>query len=530
MSQQTRVREPIDLYLKGKTSKKDPYAACLTAEFTDAEGAKMTLPGFYYEGDTWCVRFSATREGVWNYQVTSPDITFESPAEGTVEVTGEEGEGWSHALKTKGTRFVDDEGKPVFLLGYECNFLFSMVGSPDGHRKLQIFVDNLKKGGFNQVQVNSYAVDTSWAPGRSCENDYGPPYIEMWVSTEDGRRLNPEYFKEYDYMVRTLHENGIYASIYLRVYNKYVVWPEKYSADDEIYYRHFAARYQAFPNVVWSISKEAYYETDRKYLYWLIRLVRDTDAYHRAVTVHDGLQYALDPKYSDTVDFLTLQQEGEWSNCCLYYAERTGKPVIIGEAGQEQGPNGILDTPSFRCWSPEQFCANAYTSFFGGGYFQYYYVYTAWDIIEYEHVPIGYRYFRQMRDFLMQYDISKFTPVPEICPIGGSARPLDDGEGHLLIYIEPPMPEYEHYLCYNLENVIMHPCDSGRRFKSYKQFGILSGRYYDYTPKHPDNNSSCGYFVEGNTTHLEALRSSVIIQGNIHEPVVVIIEYDKVED
>lgn len=529
MATETIKRKPIDISVKGNFSGKDPFTAKLVAEFTNAAGEKMIIPGFYYGDNEWRVRFSSTDEGEWKYCIKSSDIVFEGDTEGTVCVSGENEE-LTHALQVSGTRFVDDEGNAVFLLGYECNFLFSLVGSPEGHHKLEVFVDNLKKGGFNQVQVNSYAVDTSWAQGRSYPNDYGPPYIEMWNKTEDGLVLNPEYFKEYDYMVSYLHANGIYASIYLRVYNKYVEWPARYSPEDITYYQHFAARYQAYPNVVWSISKEAYYETDREYLFKMSSMVREMDAYHRSMTIHDGLQYALDPKYSDTVDFLTLQQHGEWGHCCLYYTERTGKPVIIGESGQEQGPNGVLDTLCFRCWSPEHFCANAYTTFFGGGYFQYYSVYTAWDVIEYDYVPTGYRYFRQMREFLSQYDISKLKTVPEICPIGGAAHALDDGESTILIYIEPSMPEYERYLCYNLENVIMHPCDSGRKFKSYKQFGILSGKYYDYEPQYPDNNSSCGYFVKENVTHAEALRSSVLIQGNIHEPVVVIIEYEKVED
>ena len=526
---QASIRCPIDIRINGIYEGKDPFATQIFGEFKSNSGKILKIPGFYYDQNEWRVRFSADEAGEWTYCIYSDEVALEGDTEGKVIVEGTVA-GVAYALKTKGTRFTDSEGKPVFLLGHECNFLFSMVGSPDGHHKLEILVENLKKGGFNQVQVNSYAVDTSWARGRTCPNDYGPPYIEMWNETDDGKILNPKYFEEYDWMVDYLHRNGIYASIYLRVYNKYVEWPDRYTEEDITYWRHFAARYQAYPNVIWSISKEAYYEKDREYLFKMISMVRDMDVYHRVVTIHDGLQYALDPKYADTVDFITLQQHGEWGHACLYWTERTGKPVIVGEAGQEQGPNGILDTMCFRNWSPEHYCANAYTTFFGGGYYQYYSVYMAWDIIEYDYVPTGYRYFRQMKEFFSQYQIQNFKTVPEICPIGGQAHALDDGESTLLIYIEPPMPEYERYLCYNLENVIMHPNDSGRKFKSYKHFGILSGKYYDYVPQQPDNGSSCGYFVKENKTHQEALAASVMLQGSIREPVVVIIEYEKTED
>lgn len=520
----TKRLMPVDITMQGSYPGKNPFFAQIQGAFTSDTGETMIVPGFYHGDGKWTVRFSAEQDGDWSFEITSDDIVLRGESTGKVIVSGEEA-GVPHKLCVSGTRFVDGTGKPVFLLGHECNFLFGLVGSPGGHDKLEIFLENLKKGGFNQIQVNSYAHDTSWANGDTCENDYGPPPIEMWIDTPDGRQLNPQYFEEYDWMVKRLHENGIYANIYLRVYNKYVVWDAKYSQEDIAYYRHFAARYQAYSNVVWCISKEAYYETDREYFYQMITMVKEMDAYKRLVTIHDGLQYALDEKYRDTVDFLTLQQHGEWGNCSLYYVERTGKPVVIGESGQEQGPNGRLDTLCFKCFSPEEFCSNAYETVFGGAYFQYYSVYMAWDVIEYAYVPPGYRYFKQMQEFFSRFKLDQFRAVPELIPIGGSAHCLDDGESTLLIYIMPQ--ENERHLCYNLRYIMMHPNDSGRRFVSYKQFGIYSGKITDYTPAQAENNSSEGYFVENNVTHRETLRQTVMLEGNHREPIVVIITYEK---
>lgn len=517
-------RMPVDILLSGSYAGDDPFAASLYGEFAQAEGETLRIPGFYKGDGQWAVRFSAADDSEWSYRVISDEITFTSKASGTVQVRGET-EGATHALVVKGTRFVNDAGQPVLYLGHECNFLFSMVGSPNGREKLETFVCNLKKGGFNLVQVNSFAVDTSWNKGRTTENDYGPPYIELWDANKQGHKLNASFFDDYDWMVDYLHKNGIYISIYLRVYNKYVDWPAKLSPDEDTYLLHFAARYQAYPNVIWCISKEAYYETDRNYLYRIMSKVRDNDAYHRLCTIQDGLQYALDEQYAHTVDFLVNQQHGEWAHATMYYTLRTQKPVIMGEGGPECGPFGILDSTGFPCWTAEQCVANAYEAVMGGGYYQYYHIYMSWDIIDYDLLPAGYRYFRQMQDFFSQFRMDQMAVVPELCPFGSSAKCMDDGECTLLVYLEPKGTE--PYLDYHFDHLLMHPNDSGRRFLSYRRFGIYTNKTTDYTPTLIESGHCCNYFDDENSAHVETMKSSVILRADPKEPVIYIINYEK---
>ena len=122
---------------------------------------------------------------------------------------------------------------------------------------------------------------------------------------------------------------------YLKVYNKLEKLPERYSEEESIYLRYMLARYQAYPNLIWNYSKEGYFEADKDYFYHNAKKIRCMDAYRHLCTIHDDLVYALDPEYGKTVDFLVLQQFGEYASSCMYYRERSKKPVVLGEFAQD---------------------------------------------------------------------------------------------------------------------------------------------------------------------------------------------------
>ena len=111
-----------------------------------------------------------------------------------------------------------------------------------------------------------HAHDTSWNPGKSCEWDYAPTEMYVFEGTNehpDHTRLNTRFFQHYDTMMEALREKaGIVAHIMLKVYNKKVKWPAKWSPEEERYFRYVIARYQAFGNVVWDFAKESYNEKD----------------------------------------------------------------------------------------------------------------------------------------------------------------------------------------------------------------------------------------------------------------------------
>lgn len=523
----TKKLIPVDITLDGVYSGKDPFVPEVTGEFVSDKGEKLVIPGFYRGKGKWSVRFSAEEEGDWTFRIYSDKVKLKGELSGLVEVKGEQ-PGVNHMLRTKGTRFVDSAGRPVFLLGFECNFLFSMVASPNGHEKLATLVKNIKEGGFNQVQINTYAVDSSWFKGRYSDNDYGPPYIDLWNKTDEGRQLNPAFFDNYDYMIKYLHENGIYAHIYLKVYNKYVELPEKYSDEETTYYYNFVARYQAYSNIIWDISKEGYYEIDKDYFYAISSKVRTWDAYKHLHTIHDDLILSLDKKYSDTVDFLTIQQHGECAFASKYFIERSGKPVVLGESGNEIDASSPLSSENMTV---EDYCSQAYSAIMSGAYFQYYNLHTSWDVIEYDKIPKGYRYFRQMRDFFSQFEFEKFKNVHELAARGAQGEYLDDGESTLLVFIEPAKKFPYH--AYTRGGIAPLNPAYGRKFISYEAYGIYSGTTTSVEPlTHFTNLNTYELMSDEVKKHLDtgehtALKDNIKLKCLREEPTVFVIKYKK---
>ncbi len=83
-------------------------------------------------------------------------------------------------------------------------------------------------------------------------------------------------------------------------------WPEPGSKEDNMYFDYVVKRYQAYPNLVWDISKEAlaYGRDDLGYITERIDRLRKLDGHGRLVTVHD---YGYCAKHPDKVDIISIQ-------------------------------------------------------------------------------------------------------------------------------------------------------------------------------------------------------------------------------
>ena len=75
--------------------------------------------------------------------------------------------------------FRYEDGERPFVLGYEANWLWALGFLPDGEAQLRRFCARIAGYGYNHVFVNAYAHDTTWAPGQSHPEDYGPPPVRL---------------------------------------------------------------------------------------------------------------------------------------------------------------------------------------------------------------------------------------------------------------------------------------------------------------------------------------------------------------
>src|SRR5260370_16666493 len=145
-------------------------------------------------------------------------------------------------------------------------------------------------------------------------------------------------------MMKALLEKGIVANMMIKVYNKMVNWPAPGSRDEERYFRYITARYQAYPNVLWDFSKEAYNERDKGLEERLSDLVSANDGYHRLTTAHDNDLYDWDPKLNSNLDFRTDQEHFFWKEMLLFDRRILPWPIVNSELYYERG---VDDLPTY---------------------------------------------------------------------------------------------------------------------------------------------------------------------------------------
>jgi hypothetical protein len=219
----------------------------------------------------------------------------------------------------------------------------------------------------------------------------------------------------------------------LKVYNKKVKWPAKWSRDEERYFRYVVARYQAFGNLVWDFSKESYNEKDDVLQSRLIDLIRSTDAYKHLTTAHDDEAYEWDPLLSRNLDFRTDQQHSDYAAMIAFDRARRRYPILNSEFGYEFGVEKLpTHTHSNQCdW--KEFLRRAYYIYLAGGYGVYYYNNTAWDVIKPDPEPPGMQRWQLLKESLSALPYWRMEPNDQLAA-GGACLALP-GEAYVF-YVE----------------------------------------------------------------------------------------------
>ncbi len=433
--------QPIDVRITSGCAFENPFLAQLYGRFQDPEGKVYEVPGFYDGNGVFIIRACLPIPGRWTYTVQSADIP-DAHVSGEIDCRPNENPRIHGRLgiDAKNRRhFSYEDGTDCFMMAYECDWLWALGLGDEKAEKIRELADIISSVGFNQVIVNVYAHDTAWAPGKSCEKDYGPPAMFAWEGSNekpDHSRMNTAFFQNYDRMMRILLERGIDAHIFLKVYNKEVNWPKKRSWQEALYLRYLAARYQGFPNVIWDFSKEAYYETDKDYIYDTLKSLRNLDAYKHLITLHDDRIFYNTPAHARVLDFETTQQHDElYASNLLIHKDRDW-PVFNSEFGYEVGPGGKDSYLTWTGHTGEELVGRAWEVVMSGAYIAYYYDYTAWDIVDYSHTPGGYAHFKRLKAFMQTIPWKEFRPAPEICCWSGKRLCLLQEGRRILVYAD----------------------------------------------------------------------------------------------
>lgn len=415
--------QPHDFAFRSSATPDNPFEVVFSAEVTGPDGRRMSVPGFYDGDGTWKLRVSANAIGAWSLRTRSDDPALDGQT-AVFTCAGNSNGALHGALRVDRdhpSQFIFEDGAHYWPMGYECDWLWALdMGDP----KLPVvnaFLDKIAAYGFNFVILNAFAYDTKWRNGKTGPDDFGPPPMFPWEGSNDApdhSRFNLTYWRHYDRVMDALHRRGIVAHMLVRVYNKYVNWPENGSPEDDLYYRWLIARYAAYPNLTWDLAKEAQYEKDVDYKLDRLKYIRANDPYRRLLTVHDDREVYDRGTYDTLVDYRSDQQHIDWRQVMLRHLGQRPWPVINTEFGYECGPKGVDDKTYGKAQLPEEVGRRAWEVYMAGGSGCYYYTYTAWDVLRPADNPPGYVYFRRLYDFFARTAYWRLKPVDDMASDG----------------------------------------------------------------------------------------------------------------
>ena len=406
----------------------NPFDAELTADFAHESGTTIDdVPGHFAGDGTWVVRFCPPRKGEWVGSVTSDLHELDGTALEVVECISDETDRFPGRVRidpADSRRFRFENGSEFVPLGFEIDWLFSYHQSdPDACYRT---IDRLTEMGFNYFITNLYA-HTGFSP-QDRDDVYGPPKQFIFGGSNeepDFDRFNIAFFEDFDRLMTYLHEQGIVVNLLLQVQNKRVNWPERRSAADDRFWRYVVSRYAAFPNLIWDIGKESYYLANETgshgYTIDRMELIRSIDPYDNLITVHDseafweeGNTHCELSKADDAADFVSDQIHlGDAEHLFRETARRfrrDEKPYLNNEYGYEAGVEDIESYTSQTTAEWQDVLVWTWSIYAGGGYPCYYYTNMAWDLIKPEPEPESWPRYRDLSDFLAQFDLNRMIP------------------------------------------------------------------------------------------------------------------------
>ena len=488
-AQQHNVKkwEVLDISLKVNTKVSKPFQKDVNAQFEHTSGKTQTVPIIFNGNNSWLLRFSASQIGEWTYRIEGdvPQLNKRSGKVSVVANPDKSNHGAMVLSKTNKQAFEYEDGTAYFLLGYELDWLFALdyeneTGTPKSEHLLSL----IKQNGFNHVVMNVYAHDVSWDKDPELANnpqhEFGGrqdifPFLGS-NAAPDFSGLNVEFFNKLDRSIQLLHDKRIVSHLMIYVWNKMVSWPDMNSDADNMYFDYVIKRYQAYPNLVWDISKEALYygRADEAYIKNRIERLRKLNHFDRLVTVHD---YNYCAKYPEQVDFISTQDWGyDIYNQMLNVRKRFPEKVIynIEHGGYEQSPYEVF--PGDYA-SPETVLRRNWMTIFAGVYSTYYWQANAWNVIIYnpfeqtdKTTQPSFDYFQHITTLFERFDFAEFKPAPGK---NGSGFNLVNKQGTHLIYVSKDNFQMSR------GNWYLYP-KNGENKRNFQWFNTLTGETTDF--------------------------------------------------
>ncbi|WP_223241336.1 DUF4038 domain-containing protein [Flammeovirga sp. EKP202] len=416
-----------DIVFKSKKKVNQPLEKNIFALVQGEGEATQKIPLFYNGNNEWIFRYSGSTEGVKKYILTS-EVKELDGKNGQITVTKNEKENRHGGIvvhQDNPQHFFYEDGKHYFNMAFECDWLFALDYGQEQLPKTKHLLNVLEEYKFNQVVMNVYSYDVKWKKDPKLSQypqfEYGGrediyPFLGSNASP-DFSTLNLQFFQHFDKVISEMHDKEIVSHLMIYVWNKLVNWPDMNSEADNLYYDYVIKRYQAFPNIVWDVSKEAllYGRATEEYINERIDRARDLDAYHRLISVHD---FGFCKRNSSKVDFISMQnwQHTLYQNMLQAQKEFKEKPIFnIEHGGYEESPFRVFPGAYINA---EACLRRNYQCLFAGGYTTYYWQGASWNVVIHNpfEQPANFKkphfeYFKHMRTLFDQYNFENFVSL-----------------------------------------------------------------------------------------------------------------------
>ena len=422
------------------TENENPFTVEPEYEFYAASGKRMVIKGFYNGNQEYIIRFTPDETGQWEARpVHKARIKNKLPVYEFSVAENKSGSHGSIVLSDKNPqKLYYEDGTPYHMLAFELDWLFALDYNEPSLKTAEKFIDIVKDHGFNKVIMNVYAFDRNdKVEGVKAEYDYGNKLnIYPFLGTNenpDFSSLNLQFFQHLDNVIALLNKKNIVGHLMIYVWNKNVTWPEQDSEADKMYFDYIIKRYQAYPNIIWDVSKEAlsYGKDDVDYITRKVDRARKLDSYGRLLTVHDHKYCSLHP---DKVDIISTQT---WSTD-LYnrmlnlYEKYPEKPVFNIEHGCYEHCQYDVFIGNFV---DKKVCLRRnYECLFAGVYSTYYWQCSSWDVIIYDPFDAEvdpqpkFNYYKHLREFMDRHDFDRLVPVDQVSASGFALKHQDQYE------------------------------------------------------------------------------------------------------
>lgn len=307
----------------------------VTATFTAPSGAKLRVDGFYYDTNTYKVRFTPAQVGAYFYSGAISGPSGQRSFSGSFESVPSTSHGFIRRVSESTSKLQFEDG--TYFAGAGLNDCW--VSTPTSLKAQSGIIGDASiepTGEYGPVPLDAYFSKYGDGGGRFNLFRWNPANcsynIYKTISTHGNTYLVTEG-QAGDVLLATAKKHGFHIMFTFFKSVPYMQAKEGTPEADALkkYISYAVARYGAYVDV-WEMTNESKDEwLSDAWMTWTTSYVRSIDPYHRLVTN----SY---PRPNDS-DYLDIQSPHSYGTENLYPSrnQSSGLPVLVGENGAAKG-------------------------------------------------------------------------------------------------------------------------------------------------------------------------------------------------